>query len=65
MRVLYRGGGDMVMFPSSVYKVKLMAMEQSPTHDNYIMTILSVIKMGTSTPGVGDKDTLRDVVGVI
>lgn len=65
VRVLYRGGGDIVISPSPVYKVKLMAMEQSPTHDNYIMTILSVIKMGTSTPGVGDKATLRDVVGVI
>ncbi|XP_065715319.1 complement C3 isoform X1 [Patagioenas fasciata] len=30
-----------------VYKVKLVATEQSPSHDNYIMTILSVIKMGT------------------
>ncbi|NXX76213.1 VCO3 factor, partial [Urocolius indicus] len=30
-----------------VYKVKLVAMEESPSHDNYIMTILSVIKMGT------------------
>ncbi|XP_061299281.1 complement C3 [Pezoporus flaviventris] len=30
-----------------VYKVKLVAMEETPSHDNYIMTILSVIKMGT------------------
>lgn len=62
--VLSRGEGDMVTSPSPVYKVKLVAMEQLPSHDNYIMTILSVIKMGTSTPGVGDKATLRDMVGV-
>ncbi|KAM4643823.1 complement C3 isoform 1-T1 [Amazona ochrocephala] len=30
-----------------VYKVKLVAREETPSHDNYIMTILSVIKMGT------------------
>lgn len=54
----------MVTSPSPVYKVKLMAVEHSASHDNYIMTILSVIKMGTSTPGVGDKATLRDMVGV-
>uniref|UniRef100_A0A8B9S0I0 Complement C3 n=1 Tax=Accipiter nisus TaxID=211598 RepID=A0A8B9S0I0_9AVES len=40
-----------------VYKVKLMAMEQSPTHDNYIMTILSVIKMGTDEDPAGSNRT--------
>lgn len=29
-----------------MYKVKLVATEQSPSHDNYIMTVLSVIKTG-------------------
>uniref|UniRef100_A0A663E5W0 Complement C3 n=1 Tax=Aquila chrysaetos chrysaetos TaxID=223781 RepID=A0A663E5W0_AQUCH len=40
-----------------VYKVKLMAMEQSPTHDNYIMTVLSVIKMGTDEDPAGSNRT--------
>uniref|UniRef100_A0A8C0HJS6 Complement C3 n=1 Tax=Buteo japonicus TaxID=224669 RepID=A0A8C0HJS6_9AVES len=40
-----------------VYKVKLMAMEPSPTHDNYIMTILSVIKMGTDEDPAGSNRT--------
>ncbi|XP_037262863.1 complement C3 [Falco rusticolus] len=30
-----------------VYKVKLVAQEVTPSHDNYIMNIVSVIKMGT------------------
>uniref|UniRef100_A0A8B9NV94 Complement C3 n=1 Tax=Accipiter nisus TaxID=211598 RepID=A0A8B9NV94_9AVES len=46
-----------LMSPSPVYKVKLMAMEQSPTHDNYIMTILSVIKMGTDEDPAGSNRT--------
>ncbi|XP_009465926.1 PREDICTED: complement C3 [Nipponia nippon] len=40
-----------------VYKVKLMAMEQSPSHDNYIMNILSVIKMGTDEDPAGSNRT--------
>ncbi|NWH43708.1 VCO31 factor, partial [Fregata magnificens] len=40
-----------------VYKVKLMAMEQSPSHDNYIMTVLSVIKMGTDEDPAGSNRT--------
>ncbi|NXE85500.1 VCO31 factor, partial [Cochlearius cochlearius] len=40
-----------------VYKVKLMAMEQLPSHDNYIMTILSVIKMGTDEDPAGSNRT--------
>ncbi|XP_054254851.1 complement C3, partial [Indicator indicator] len=35
-----------------VYKVKVVAVEQTPSHDNYLMNILSVIKMGTDeNPG--------------
>lgn len=37
--------------PSPVYKVKVVATEETPSHDNYIMSILTVIKMGTSNPG--------------
>lgn len=40
-----------------VYKVKLVALEQSPSHDNYIMTILSVIKMGTDEDPAGSNRT--------
>ncbi|XP_010188819.1 PREDICTED: complement C3 [Mesitornis unicolor] len=40
-----------------VYKVKLVALEQSPSHDNYIMTILSVIKMGTDENPAGSNRT--------
>ncbi|NXI97092.1 VCO31 factor, partial [Psophia crepitans] len=40
-----------------VYKVKLIAEEQSPSHDNYIMTILSVIKMGTDEDPAGSNRT--------
>lgn len=50
-RGLLPGGGDVEVSPSPVYKVKLLEMEQTASHDNYIMSILSVIKMGTSTPG--------------
>lgn len=57
------GEGDPVTSPSPVYKVKLVATENTPSHDNYIMTILSVIKAGTSTPGVGDKGTPRAMGG--
>ncbi|OPJ84833.1 hypothetical protein AV530_007055 [Patagioenas fasciata monilis] len=41
-----------------VYKVKLVATEQSPSHDNYIMTILSVIKMGEVDDGFLDDDDI-------
>lgn len=35
-----------------VYKVKVVATEETPSHDNYIMSILTVIKMGTDeNPG--------------
>ncbi|NXX62041.1 VCO3 factor, partial [Scopus umbretta] len=40
-----------------VYKVKLMATEQSPSHDNYIMTILSIIKIGTDEDPAGSNRT--------
>ncbi|KAM6294075.1 venom factor-like [Aegotheles albertisi] len=40
-----------------VYKVKLVAIEQTPSHDNYIMTILSVIKMGTDENPAGNNRT--------
>ncbi|NXL54489.1 VCO3 factor, partial [Podilymbus podiceps] len=40
-----------------VYKVKLVAMEHLPSHDNYIMTILSVIKMGTDEDPAGGNRT--------
>ncbi|KAM6226068.1 complement C3, partial [Porphyrio hochstetteri] len=40
-----------------VYKVKLVAKEQSPSHDSYIMTILSVIKMGTDEDPAGSNRT--------
>ncbi|XP_075581331.1 complement C3 [Pelecanus crispus] len=40
-----------------VYKVKLMATEHSPSHDNYFMTILSIIKMGTDEAPAGSNRT--------
>uniref|UniRef100_A0A8C8B8Q0 Complement C3 n=1 Tax=Otus sunia TaxID=257818 RepID=A0A8C8B8Q0_9STRI len=40
-----------------VYKVKLVATGQTPSHDNYIMTILSVIKMGTDEDPEGSNRT--------
>ncbi|KAM6294066.1 LOW QUALITY PROTEIN: A.superbus venom factor 1-like [Aegotheles albertisi] len=40
-----------------VYKVKLVAIEQTPSQDNYIMTILSVIKMGTDENPAGNNRT--------
>ncbi|XP_035427750.2 complement C3 isoform X1 [Cygnus atratus] len=40
-----------------VYKVKLVEMEQTSSHDNYIMTILSVIKMGTDEDPSGSNRT--------
>uniref|UniRef100_A0A8B9VKP7 Complement C3 n=1 Tax=Anas zonorhyncha TaxID=75864 RepID=A0A8B9VKP7_9AVES len=40
-----------------VYKVKLVEMEQTASHDNYIMTILSVIKMGTDEDPSGSNRT--------
>ncbi|NXF41823.1 VCO3 factor, partial [Nyctibius bracteatus] len=40
-----------------VYKVKMVAREQSSSHDNYIMTILSVIKIGTDEAPAGSNRT--------
>ncbi|CAN0019716.1 unnamed protein product [Bubo scandiacus] len=40
-----------------VYKVKLVATGQTSSHDNYIMTILSVIKMGTDEDPAGSNRT--------
>ncbi|XP_074786135.1 complement C3 [Athene noctua] len=40
-----------------VYKVKLVATGQTPSHDNYIMTILAVIKMGTDEDPAGSNRT--------
>ncbi|NXJ86653.1 VCO31 factor, partial [Trogon melanurus] len=40
-----------------VYKVKLVEVEQSPSHDNYVMTIVSVIKMGTDENPAGKNRT--------
>ncbi|XP_009946243.1 PREDICTED: complement C3, partial [Leptosomus discolor] len=40
-----------------VYKAKLVAKEETPSHDNYIMTILSVIKMGTDEDPGGSNRT--------
>ncbi|NXX21537.1 VCO31 factor, partial [Podargus strigoides] len=40
-----------------VYKVKLVATEQTSSHDNYIMTIVSVIKMGTDEDPAGKNRT--------
>ncbi|KAI6061499.1 Complement C3 isoform X1 [Aix galericulata] len=40
-----------------VYKVKLLEMEQTASHDNYIMSILSVIKMGTDEDPSGSNRT--------
>ncbi|NXJ98500.1 VCO31 factor, partial [Corythaixoides concolor] len=40
-----------------VYKAKMVAVEQTPSHDNYIMTILSVIKMGTDEAPAGSNRT--------
>ncbi|XP_075268481.1 complement C3 isoform X2 [Opisthocomus hoazin] len=40
-----------------VYKVKVVATELSSSHDNYIMTILSVIKMGTDEDPAGSNRT--------
>ncbi|KAF4796006.1 hypothetical protein TURU_088106 [Turdus rufiventris] len=34
----------------TLYKVKLVSREETPSHDNYIMEVLTVIKMGM-TPG--------------
>ncbi|XP_077643882.1 complement C3 isoform X2 [Lonchura striata] len=56
-----------------VYKVRLVAREETPSHDNYIMEVLSVIKMGTDEDPAGSnrtfvshqqcRDTLRLRVG--
>ncbi|XP_071583476.1 complement C3 isoform X2 [Heliangelus exortis] len=40
-----------------VYKVKLVAVEQGPSHDNYIMNVISVIKMGTDEDPAGHNRT--------
>uniref|UniRef100_A0A8C3JYF4 Complement C3 n=1 Tax=Calidris pygmaea TaxID=425635 RepID=A0A8C3JYF4_9CHAR len=52
-------GVDGVNTPAmvGVYKVKLVAVEHSGSHDNYIMTILSVIKMGTDEDPAGSNRT--------
>ncbi|XP_041336402.1 complement C3, partial [Pyrgilauda ruficollis] len=34
-----------------VYKVRVVAREETPSHDNYVMEVLTVIKMGTATSG--------------
>ncbi|XP_032939716.1 complement C3 isoform X2 [Catharus ustulatus] len=36
-----------------VYKVKLVRREETPSHDNYIMEVLTVIKMGTDEDPAG------------
>ncbi|XP_059349224.1 complement C3 isoform X1 [Ammospiza nelsoni] len=40
-----------------VYKVRVVAQEETPTYDNYIMEILSVIKMGTDEDPAGSNRT--------
>nr|XP_041567607.1 complement C3 isoform X2 [Taeniopygia guttata] len=40
-----------------VYKVRLVAREETPSHDNYIMEVLSVIKMGTDEDPAGSNRT--------
>ncbi|XP_015706338.1 complement C3-like [Coturnix japonica] len=40
-----------------VYKVKVVATEETPSHDNYIMSIVSVIKMGTDEDPSGSNRT--------
>ncbi|RMB88209.1 hypothetical protein DUI87_35432 [Hirundo rustica rustica] len=40
-----------------VYKVRLVAREETPSHDNYIMNVLSVIKMGTDEDPAGSNRT--------
>ncbi|XP_050190168.1 complement C3, partial [Myiozetetes cayanensis] len=40
-----------------VYKVRLVATEQTSSHDNYIMEILSVIKIGTDEVQAGSNRT--------
>ncbi|XP_014117563.1 PREDICTED: complement C3 isoform X2 [Pseudopodoces humilis] len=40
-----------------VYKVKLLARKETPSHDNYVMKVLSVIKMGTDEDPSGSNRT--------
>ncbi|XP_068853992.1 A.superbus venom factor 1-like [Aphelocoma coerulescens] len=40
-----------------VYKVKLVDREETPSHDNYVMKVLSVIKMGTDEDPAGSSRT--------
>ncbi|XP_063276896.1 complement C3 [Prinia subflava] len=40
-----------------VYKVRLVAREETLSHDNYVMNVLSVIKMGTDEDPAGSNRT--------
>ncbi|XP_039236476.1 complement C3 [Pipra filicauda] len=40
-----------------VYKVRLVAVEETPSHDNYVMNVLAVIKMGTDEDPAGSNRT--------
>ncbi|XP_037982332.1 complement C3-like [Motacilla alba alba] len=40
-----------------VYKVRLLAREETPSYDNYIMSVLAVIKMGTDEDPAGSNRT--------
>ncbi|XP_050840739.1 complement C3-like [Serinus canaria] len=40
-----------------VYKVRLVAQEDTPSYDNYVMEVLSVIKMGTDEDPAGSNRT--------
>ncbi|XP_056366435.1 complement C3 isoform X4 [Oenanthe melanoleuca] len=40
-----------------VYKVRLVSREETPSHDNYIMEVLTVIKMGTDEDPAGANRT--------
>ncbi|TRZ09283.1 hypothetical protein HGM15179_017818 [Zosterops borbonicus] len=40
-----------------VYKVRLVGHKETPSHDNYIMNVLSVIKMGTDEDPAGSNRT--------
>uniref|UniRef100_U3K9W1 Complement C3 n=1 Tax=Ficedula albicollis TaxID=59894 RepID=U3K9W1_FICAL len=40
-----------------VYKVRLVSREETPSHDNYIMEVLTVIKMGTDEDPAGSTRT--------
>ncbi|KAM7028218.1 complement C3 [Acridotheres tristis] len=40
-----------------VYKVRMVAREETPSHDNYVMKVLTVIKMGTDENPEGSDRT--------